>query len=344
MEKRKNPLLRRRVEKYMEEYDMVAPGMTVLAGVSGGSDSMTMLHMLAAFREQMGFRLYALHVHHGIRGEEADRDEKITLETAQSLGIPCRSVKRSVPDLSEKWKKGEEETGRIIRRKAFEEEILRLGIAENFRIALAHNQDDLAETVLHHLARGTGLRGIGSMKPRSGNLIRPILCLSKKETISYLQEEKIPYGEDCTNDQDQYTRNRIRHYIIPAMEKMVNTQASRHLACAALLCGEASDYLERRGRILLDRCPKTEYGYLLDRHFMNADPLEQKYMILAALETLSSAKQDLEAVHINSVLNLAGSRSIGKRIDLPYGLEAVLVSEGTRLERKHSREITEEPV
>ena len=331
MEKRRNYELRSRVRSYMEEYNMTDPGTSILAGVSGGSDSIAMLHILSSLRKAMGFELYAVHVHHGIRGEEADYDERITLETAKLLDVPCRSVRRSVPELAETWKKGEEETGRIVRRQVFEEEIRCLGLPQDTRIALAHNMNDVAETVLHNLARGTGLRGIGSMKPCSGRLIRPLLCLTKEETVRYLAEEGIPFADDRTNAEDHYTRNRIRHYIIPAMEEMVNPQASRHLAQAALFCGEASGYLMRRGQHLLEKCPRKENGYFLNECFMNADPVEKEYIIIAAFENLSDTKQDLQAVHVKAVMDLTPDRNEGKHVDLPYGLQADRLPGGIRI-------------
>ena len=315
----------------MEEHQMILPGMIVLAGVSGGSDSIAMLHILASLQKSMDFKLYALHVHHGIRGPEADRDQETALETAKLLKVPCRAVKRQVPALSEKWKTGEEETGRNVRREAFEEELKRISPSGGGRIALAHNQDDLAETVIHHLARGTGLRGIGSMRPCSGNLIRPVLCLTKEETVCYLQEEGLRFEEDRTNAEDTYTRNRIRHFVIPCMKEMVNPQASFHLASAAGFCAEASDYLMRTGQRILQDCPKRGGGYLLDSHFSEADPVEKEYMVLAALEKLSSTQKDLGSVHVKAVLQLAGSRTKGTHLDLPYGLFAERTSEGILL-------------
>ena len=333
MENRGNPLLREQVRKYMEENRMILPGAQVLAGVSGGSDSAAMLHILASLRKTMRFDLFALHIHHGIRGTEADRDERTAQETARVLGVPFHTVRRSVPELSEKWKTGEEETGRRVRHEAFEEEIRRLRLPGPVRIALAHNQDDLAETVLHHLARGTGLRGIGSMRPCSGNLIRPVLCLTKEETVRYLAEEGIGFEEDHTNLEDIYTRNRIRHFVIPCLKEMVNPQAVSHLAAAAGFCADAADYLMRTGQKLLRECPARCGGYLLDGHFAEADPVEQEYMILAALENLSATQKDLSSIHVKSILQLAGNRTGGTHLDLPYGLAAERTPEGVILAR-----------
>ena len=156
-----------RVKKYIRENQMLQTGDTVVAGVSGGADSIAMLHILKSLQEEMGFSLEVLHVHHGIRGEEADRDERFVEKICRDWSIPFLTRHYPVPELSKEWKLGEEETGRIVRKQAFQEEKKKLGFsgeaedreAGRFRIALAHNRNDLAETMLHHLARGTGIRG-----------------------------------------------------------------------------------------------------------------------------------------------------------------------------------------
>ena len=173
-----------RVKKYIRENQMLEAGSMVVAGVSGGADSVAMLHILKSIQKEFGFSLEAVHIHHGIRGKEADRDEALVKKICEEWQIPFQSYHYPVPRLSREWKLGEEETGRIVRKQAFAEEKKKLGFSEKreggmgrFRIALAHNRNDLAETMLHHLARGTGLRGLSGIHPCNGEIIRPVLCL-----------------------------------------------------------------------------------------------------------------------------------------------------------------------
>ncbi|MFR5148546.1 MAG: ATP-binding protein [Ruminococcus sp.] len=116
------------------------------------------------------------------------------------------------------------------------------------RIALAHNENDVAETLLHNLCRGTGLKGLASILPVRDEIIRPILCLNKQEIVNYLIKEQIPYVTDSTNLTDDYTRNKIRHQILPILEEQVNASAVRHMAETASLVSQAEEYLSRQGR------------------------------------------------------------------------------------------------
>ena len=182
----------RRIAGYMKENHMTEAGYTVLAGVSGGSDSMLMLTILRELQKPLDFKLAAVHVHHGIRGQEADRDRAFVEQICEEWGIPCHVFHYDVPALSSKWKLGEEETGRLVRREAFEKAAHSYA-DHKVRIALAHNQEDLAETMLHNLCRGTGLRGLCTMRPTAEKIIRPILCLNRREIADFLEKYQIPY-------------------------------------------------------------------------------------------------------------------------------------------------------
>ncbi len=180
----------------------------VLAGVSGGSDSMAMLRILKELQGKLDFTLRVVHIHHGIRGKEADRDQSFVENICRKWQIPCTVYCYDVPGLSREWKLGEEETGRIVRKEAFQREAAVCGRKDSeIKIALAHNQEDLAETMLHNLCRGTGLRGLCTMRPVDGEIIRPILCLSRDKIAEYLKEKKISLIQDSTNLSDEYTRN-----------------------------------------------------------------------------------------------------------------------------------------
>ena len=145
----------------------------------------------------MDFSLKVVHVHHGIRGEEADRDAALVKQVCSDWQIPCQILRYDVPDLAKGWKVGTEEAGRRVRQEAFT--LASKGCTARVRIALAHNQDDLAETVVHNLCRGTGIRGLSAMRPVSDPIIRPVLCLKKHQILEYLKGAGILYGQDSTN-------------------------------------------------------------------------------------------------------------------------------------------------
>lgn len=336
-----------KVKSYISENRMIEPGSTVIAGVSGGGDSMVMLDLLRRFRLEVPYDLYVVHVHHGIRGKEADRDRTLVENMCEKWKIPCKTYCYDVPALSKEWKLGEEETGRLVRKEAFEQERIRIGAAkESLRIALAHNENDLAETMLHHLARGTGLRGLSTMSPVTGSIIRPVLCLDREEIAHYLEETKTPHIVDSSNLCDDYTRNRIRHHILPLLEQEVNLRTAAHMAETSRVIAQAQDYLSRQGEALLgkyevredpdvgdgasEKPEGTAVGYLLSPGFFQEEPILQSYAIQTAFEKLSGKRKDFTSVHVRQVLELRARRT-GRKINLPYGLTAEKTYDGIRL-------------
>ena len=333
-----------RVKKYIRENHMLKTGDLVAAGVSGGADSIAMLHILKQLQTEFGFLLEAVHVHHGIRGEEADRDEKLVRDICREWEIPFRSYHYPVPELSKKWKLGEEETGRLVRKEAFSREREWLGFPEQssdgepqFLVALAHNRNDLAETMLHHLARGTGIRGLAGIRPCSGKIIRPVLCLERREIVNYLKEGEISYITDSTNLSDEYTRNRIRHHVLPVMEKEINSGAVEHMAETARVLAEAEEYLCKKGCELLEHCTQKK-GYLLVESFFREAHIIQEYAVLEAFGRLAGKRKDFTALHVEQVLSLR-EKTTGRYIQLPRELRAVRVYEGVRLERTDNESV-----
>ena len=325
-----------RVKKYIRENHMLKAGDMVAAGVSGGADSIAMLHILKSIQCDMDFALEAVHIHHGIRGEEADRDEAMVKKICEEWEIPLEVYHYPVPELSEKWKLGEEETGRIVRKQAFSRERERLGFPEQgredepgFLVALAHNRNDLAETMLHHLARGTGLRGLAGIRPCGDGIIRPVLCLERREIVNYLEEKGIFHITDSSNFSDEYTRNRIRHHVLPVMENEINRKTVEHMAETARMLAAADAYLEKKGRSLLDKC-RSENSYLLDEKFFEEDPIIREYAVLEAFRRLTGRRKDFTSLHVEQVLSL-WKKENGRYTDLPQKLRAVREYGGVRM-------------
>ena len=319
----------RKVKAYIEEYNMIQAGDQVIAGVSGGGDSMAMLSFLRMYQKEMDFSLKVVHVHHGIRGEEADRDASLVKKVCTGWQIPCQVFSYDVPGLARQWKTGTEEAGRKVRKEAFA-----LAAAEckgRVRIALAHNQDDLAETVLYNLCRGTGIRGLSAMRPVSGEIIRPVLCLEKQQITEYLRAEELPFALDSTNLSEEYTRNRLRHRILPLLQEQINPKASAHMAETAQLLAKAGDYLFVQGELLLKQYASFKEGvYYLQEDFFKQESAVVPYGILTAFYQVSGRQQDFTAVHVKSVQDLAG-RQVGRQVQLPYGMRAVHTYQGISL-------------
>ncbi|NLH01436.1 MAG: tRNA lysidine(34) synthetase TilS, partial [Clostridiales bacterium] len=202
---------------FCKKYDMLPEGSKVLCAVSGGKDSMYLLENLREMSALYGFEIFCAHFNHRIRGEESDRDQKFVEKWGSEHGIPCFIGAADVLTFAEEEKIGVEEAARILRYEFLERTADEIGAD---RIATAHTADDNAETILFNLARGSGLKGMCGIPPVRGRIVRPILTVTSEEILQYLEENGIPHVEDSTNSQDGYTRNRIRHRVVPELRSI----------------------------------------------------------------------------------------------------------------------------
>lgn len=320
-----------KVKVYVERFHMIEPKDTIVLGISGGADSVCLLKILARWKEAWGISLRAVHVHHQLRGEEADADERFVRELCENEGIPCRVFHEDVQGMAQREKIGLEEAGRIARYRCFTTVCEDVG---GGKIALAHHQDDLAETMLHHLVRGTGMAGLCSLKPVSGNRIRPLLCLEKEEILVYLEAAGQPWRTDSSNLEDDYTRNRIRHHVLEELKTEVNPRAVRHMA-------QLSEELEETRAVLAQVAAekrrqyvrKSEKGMLLAEELKKEPDLIGRQIVHDLLKEISGKQKDFTRIHVEAVQEL-WNRKVGARRDLPYGMQAIRTYDGIYLERK----------
>lgn len=207
-------MLRKKVEALVLENQMEDMYSGAILGFSGGADSSALLHLL----KDKTKNLVCVHINHMIRGDEANRDEAFARDICQKYGVRLLTYKVDVPAISKERKKGLEETAREIRYEIFNSLLEKS--PEYKCIVTAHNLDDSLETVIFNFARGTGPRGLIGIMPRQGKLYRPLVAASKREILEYCEKNNIPYVTDSTNSDTAYTRNHIRHNIIPALEKI----------------------------------------------------------------------------------------------------------------------------
>ena len=228
------------IKRYIEKNQLICPGDGVVVGLSGGPDSVFLLYALHTLQARMGFTLRAVHVHHGIRGAEADRDEAFSAELCAKLAVPFQAEHVAAPAYAAQHGLSLEEAARILRYEALEAARQQLTTPTAW-IAVAHHLDDQAETVLHNLVRGAGLRGLAGMENRRNHVIRPLLSIKREDILKWLEQNKIAYVTDSTNADPHYTRNRIRSTVLPELRE-INPEASAHIAHSAALLREADAY------------------------------------------------------------------------------------------------------
>ena len=339
--------MRKRVEEFIREHKMLEPGSRVIVGVSGGADSVCLLQVLFELRESLGVQLRAVHVHHGLRGEEADRDAAFVEELCGRLGLECTVVHRDVRGYAAQQGISEEEAGRELRYEIFKEmadgwdEECGSGIMEAgwqidrtggndrpCRIAVAHHQEDQAETILHNLFRGSGLKGLGGMAPVRGQVIRPLLCVSRSEIEAYLRERGIGYCTDSTNGTLDYTRNRLRNHLIPEICQEINAGAVEHIVAAGQRMAQADAYLEQQAMAVWENYGTDNDGMLRGgRCGIQAEVLESQpdilkgYVIRHMVKLRTGSMKDITAAHIEQIVGLV-KLGTGKQISLPYHLTA----------------------
>ena len=308
---------------------MLRAGDVVVAGVSGGADSVCLLFMLREMRKKIPFTLLAAHVNHGIR-EEAGEDARFVQALCERLDVPFFVENADIRKLAGQQGCSEEEAGRRARYEFFGRILREWENGGRRRIAVAHNLNDRAETMLFHLFRGSGLKGLGSIRPvREGgegpDVIRPLLGVSRSEIEEYLTGIGEKWCIDRTNEEDTYTRNRIRHHILPYAEEAVAEGAVAHMGRAADILSEAADYAEQEAEKAYRRCVLSESGNgmrLSVEEVLKLHVFLQKQLILACLERLTPARRDITAEHVEAARALFTEEG-NREIYLPRNLKAV---------------------
>lgn len=223
------------------KYRMFRPGEKVLVAVSGGPDSVAMLHALLAHSSEFGFEVHAAHLNHGIRGEASDLDAEFVRSLAHNLGVPVTIEKADVPALREAMRVGEEEAAREARYEFLRRAAREIGAG---RIAVGHTADDRAESVLLNVIRGTGVEGLGSIRPARGEIVRPMIDAWRSDVEVYIRQHALPFRIDESNLDTTYTRNRIRRELIPLIEREYNPRARSALVRLARIAASESDLAE----------------------------------------------------------------------------------------------------
>ena len=308
-----------KVEHFIIEHELVQSGDKIVVGVSGGADSLCLLYELVELSKKIPFEIIVVHVHHHLRGLEADKDAKFVKEICGSLNLPCFVYDADIKGIAKSEGLGLEEAGRLERYRIFNECI---DNNKANKIAVAHHQNDLAETMLFRIVRGTGLSGLEGIVPKRDNIIRPLLCLTRAEIDDYMKENGYSYRTDQTNHDESYARNRIRHQVIPQLME-VNDRAVEHIVALAKRVKEQNQYIEKQARLSYHEVIHKNKGKILiyvDKLLKN-DLVIQKSILRMAIDELIKTKKDIHEIHIEQLLSLANGKT-GKEINLPYQLIA----------------------
>lgn len=241
-----------KVRRTIEKHHMLEKGDRVVVGLSGGADSSALLEALYLLKEQYSLSLFAAHINHGIRGEEADNDEAFAERLAKQRDIPFLCLKADAPAYAKEHRIGLEEAGRRIRYDYFE------SCAKGGKIATAHTLSDNAETVLLHLSRGAGTKGLCGIPPVRGNIIRPLIECSRDEVEAFCKKRGLDFVTDSTNLCDDYSRNFIRNNIIPLFKKL-NPGFERAVSRSAAIAAGEQGFIERAAQKALSDCAEKPF-------------------------------------------------------------------------------------
>lgn len=328
--------MQEKVEKFIDKWNMISAEDTVIVGVSGGADSVALLLVLDELRRKRGYLLRAVHINHGIRGTEAKEDEDYVRRLCEKRHIPLECVHADVLTYAKGNKLSEEEAGRLIRREAFERNLKVYG---GTKIALAHHQEDNAETFFLNLARGSKLKGLGGIYPVNGNYIRPFLCVERKEIEEYLNKKNVSYCMDKTNMEDTYMRNRIRHHVIPYFRENINAQTVAHMNDTMEYLREVQAFLECEEENAYRNCvSQGDQGYLIEQEsFCKLPELLKNMLVKKVIVCAAQKEKDIGKVHVQKVTALMGQQT-GRKLNLPYNLVARRTYEGVVLSKESKSE------
>ena len=304
-----------KVINYIKENKIIQQDDRILVALSGGPDSVCLLHMLYRIKDKFNLKLGAIHINHMLRGEEADKDENYIIDLCEQMGIKHYVKRINIEYIAKETNVSLETAGRNERYKAFEE----IKIKDKYnKIAVAHNANDQAETILMRIMRGTGLEGLTGIKPqREGGIIRPILCLNRQEIEDYCEYNGLNPRIDASNYDRHYSRNRVRLDILPYMRDNFNKDIIDTLNRMTILLQKDNEFIEEYSQ----KC----YNIYCKKHNNKLEILKELFekemesiitrVVIIAFKEISKSYQNFEMKHIYEIVNLA-SRETGKKINL----------------------------
>ncbi|MEW5954078.1 MAG: tRNA lysidine(34) synthetase TilS [Bacillota bacterium] len=315
--------LAKQVFAFLQRYRMVAPGDTVVVAVSGGADSVALLHLLNRLRESCGISLHVAHLNHMFRGAEAGSDADLVVRMASKLGLPVFTEMIDVPEYCLRRGLSPQAGAREVRYEFFSRVATSIGAA---RVALGHHADDQAETVLLNFIRGSGPGGLGGIRPVRDNFyIRPLLSVRRRAIEDYCHDHRLEYRQDTSNLKFDYTRNRVRLQLLPLLETGYNPAMIDSLVKLGNICREEDSFLEDQARRIYAglRLPPGEVPVALDREgFLTQPGAMQRRLLRLAWQQIAGTRQDLSYQHVEDMMEIFGAGATGAKVELPGCVKA----------------------
>lgn len=318
--------MKEKILKTIKENKLIKKGDKIILGISGGPDSICLFNILYSLKKEFNLKLVLVHVNYNFRGKDSISDEKFIRNLAKKFKIKLhvKNIK-----LSDYKKKNLEEYFREVRYNYFNE-ILKLEKAQ--KIAVAHNKDDQIETILMHFMRGSGLAGLSGMKIKNNKIIRPLMETKKKDILAYLKQEGIKYREDKTNKDLKFTRNRIRHQLIPYLEKNYNPNLRDTLYKNSLILRDEQELISNLVKDIFDKkVLKSENKYEISFKNFNSFHIALRRRLLICVIN-EKFKKDISLLMVNEILNLLdnsknGSKKIIKEIEIIKNYDKITIRE-----------------
>ena len=308
-------MLEEKVRKTIREFNLIEKNDSIVVGVSGGPDSMTLLSILLKLKEEFHLKIYVAHVNHMLR-ENAIKDEEYVKEFCEKNNIEMFIKKANISEIAQKEKIGLEEAGRNIRYNFFEEVLKN---TKSNKIAIAHNLNDKAETIIMNTLRGSGVSGLKGIEAKRKKYIRPLIEIERYEIEKYCIENKINPRHDESNDDNTYTRNKIRNIVIPYIKNEFNPNIIKTLNRLSEIIKEEDEYVQSETEkifkeiLLTDEKNKIEFD---PRKFNEQEKVIQKNLILLAIKKVKGSTQGIEKVNIDDIIKLCNN-NIGNKLIRP---------------------------
>jgi tRNA(Ile)-lysidine synthase len=316
-------MLPRTVRRTIEKYGMFSHGDRVVVAVSGGPDSVALLHILDSLKDIYGIKLHAAHLEHGLRGDESVEDMEFVEALCESLSIPITTGSEKVGEIADRDGLSVEAAARKARYAFLDDVLMETGFK---KIATGHNANDQAETVLMNLMRGSGIAGLSGMKPAMGDkILRPLIEARRSEIMAYLEKKNIAYRTDSSNADTRFERNKVRSVLIPLIEKEFNPGIVDTLARTASVFSMVYEFFKDEVDKSMRTAVKTEEGRVtLNLELFNPYPdIVKLFTFHKVLGLLEDDEQVISYDTLSALLNVAGKSRSGSRIDIGAGIIAL---------------------